>query len=907
MVGDHIYYAGKYQELVTAVSDLDFSNFQRIQRTYELVTPAMTFPSPECLYMSYSTYSDNSQIYTARIRYDQTEFETVQQTNTPGNKHRIFPSIDGDKIYYAYMHDVDNYWQVVTAQSNLDLTGYDETQRTFYSEDDAYPYEPAIHYGHVRFYVSGEKIFYAWAYNDIHDNTQIWTAEMNKDDTIWTATKRTDTPIDKWRPEIAVVGGKTYLTWWEGDGAWTGGQIFTGTIGSNIVSKSSSYGLGMDEAADITGFINAKRYMTEDGSFSGKSVWAGTDIGWNYVVMTYDKSNLRIYVNGYLFRDEPFVQEILQNPYSLMIGDDFMGYIDEVRISDTALTAEEIEQRYSSIMDVFDTPVLLSPGNGTFLGHLYPEFQWSPSAGIGVTYTLQYALNSIFSQEVVTVEGLSETSYVPVEALQDNSTYFWRVEAIDEDGHHSGYQSHPFSFTTSVDYPALPIPLPYADCQANSEAEGYACGNAIDGNSGTIWHTRWGPGSPTHPHQIIVSLVDPAMVCGFRYLPRQDMENGRIESFRFYVSQDGVNWLEMLHDSFSNSQLEQEWRFTPVPAAFIRLEALNEVNENPISSIAELTILELEGPAPLAITPNETAVQILESSVFTASGGTPPYTFNLWQNESGATLTDNEDGTADYVAGDSEGIDIVRVTCAAGDHADATITIMYEAPAPTPLTISPGETAVNTLESAIFTAEGGTSPYTFTLWHDESGATLIDNGDGTALYTAGDSEGTDIVRATDDAGDHADATITVIEAGGECIPIPLPYASCQANSEAGGYTCGNAIDGNSNTIWHTQWGAGSPTHPHQITVSLVEPVMVCGFRYLPRQDMENGRIEAFRLYVSDDGANWVEILYDSFQNTTEEQEWTFTPVPARFMRLESLNEVNGNIWTSMAEMILLAN
>jgi hypothetical protein len=31
-------------------------------------------------------------------------------------------------------------------------------------------------------------------------------------------------------------------------------------------------------------------------------------------------------------------------------------------------------------------------------------------------------------------------------------------------------------------------------------------------------------------------------IAGFTYLPRQDMPNGRIADYEFYVSVDGVNW-----------------------------------------------------------------------------------------------------------------------------------------------------------------------------------------------------------------------------------------------------------------------------------------------------------------------------------------------------------------------------
>lgn len=68
-------------------------------------------------------------------------------------------------------------------------------------------------------------------------------------------------------------------------------------------------------------------------------------------------------------------------------------------------------------------------------------------------------------------------------------------------------------------------------------------GNAIDGNPASLWHSQWDGASPPPPHSFIVDLGAPAVVRGFRYLPRQDrVSNGTIARFRFYTSNDGLQW-----------------------------------------------------------------------------------------------------------------------------------------------------------------------------------------------------------------------------------------------------------------------------------------------------------------------------------------------------------------------------
>ncbi|MFN0040229.1 MAG: PA14 domain-containing protein [Burkholderiales bacterium] len=66
----------------------------------------------------------------------------------------------------------------------------------------------------------------------------------------------------------------------------------------------------------------------------------------------------------------------------------------------------------------------------------------------------------------------------------------------------------------------------------------------------------------------------------------------------------------------------------------------------------------------------------------------------------------------------------------------------------------------------------------------------------------------------------------------------------------------NALDGNVATIWHTQWQAASPPHPHWFSVDMGGTARLGGFRYTPRTDSPNGAIALFRFYVSTDGINW---------------------------------------------------
>ena len=67
-------------------------------------------------------------------------------------------------------------------------------------------------------------------------------------------------------------------------------------------------------------------------------------------------------------------------------------------------------------------------------------------------------------------------------------------------------------------------------------------------------------------------------------------------------------------------------------------------------------------------------------------------------------------------------------------------------------------------------------------------------------------------------------------------------------------TAENAIDGQTTSFWHTQWGSASPPYPHRLVLDFGQPLTVSGIRYVPRQGAEGsatGRIKDYRLYVGD--------------------------------------------------------
>jgi len=114
----------------------------------------------------------------------------------------------------------------------------------------------------------------------------------------------------------------------------------------------------------------------------------------------------------------------------------------------------------------------------------------------------------------------------------------------------------------------------------------------------------------------------------------------------------------------------------------------------------------------------------------------------------------------------------------------------------------------------------------------------------------------------------------------------------------------NAIDGDPNTIWHTQWQDTNPPCPHEIVIELTPPKTIKGFTYLPRQDdSENGTIKGYEFYVSNDGDDFGQpVSKGTFENSKDLKTVTFDPKQCRFIKLKALSEVNDAAWTSAAEI-----
>jgi hypothetical protein len=119
----------------------------------------------------------------------------------------------------------------------------------------------------------------------------------------------------------------------------------------------------------------------------------------------------------------------------------------------------------------------------------------------------------------------------------------------------------------------------------------------------------------------------------------------------------------------------------------------------------------------------------------------------------------------------------------------------------------------------------------------------------------------------------------------------------------------NAFDGDSTTLWHTEYYNADPPHPHEIQIDMNYSYEFNSFSYLPRQDGKDyGMVEDFELYISEDTTNWGSpVVTGTFAENADEKHVNFISKRGRYIRFRALSEVDGDPWTSMAEMNVYAD
>lgn len=115
----------------------------------------------------------------------------------------------------------------------------------------------------------------------------------------------------------------------------------------------------------------------------------------------------------------------------------------------------------------------------------------------------------------------------------------------------------------------------------------------------------------------------------------------------------------------------------------------------------------------------------------------------------------------------------------------------------------------------------------------------------------------------------------------------------------------NAIDGDGNTFWHTQYNPSTPKCPHEIVIDMVNTYRISTFTYKGRSDgSTNGRVQAYDVYFSNSPSVWgAPAASGTFANSGDPQTINLPSKPvARYFKLIIRSVVDNRDYASVAEL-----
>lgn len=406
--------------------------------------------------------------------------------------------------------------------------------------------------------------------------------------------------------------------------------------------------------------------------------------------------------------------------------------------------------------------------------------------------------------------------------------------------------------------------LAKAECSSQGDA---ALKNLVDNNETTGYHSSWGgnggtvaadegfteivrPGTMTTPTELIsrnnlyINLADSETIGKIAYLPRQGsgsgngVANGRITAANIYISNADVNdvsaitdWKQVATADWENNSDEKNVTFSPETAKHIRIEVKHSAGDQTDAYINAAAIDIYKAEEVVA------EDKVISKPVLTAVA---PVT---GEKPADVTATDPKGYTVATAWTDSDGNTVTKFE--AGQNYTLTIAlkaeegnIFDETSIPEKIQVGEKEVAVNASD-VVISEKGKTMTLTlvFSVPAETTKPSDKEYGKLEGLTGKADSE----ERIHDNQGEDGATS--------------------------------NALDGKTDTYWHTNWSDpskpkatyadGKLTGNNTYTITLAKATTVKAFTYIPRNLYDNagniasGAISECKVFVStDNGTNW---------------------------------------------------
>jgi len=249
-------------------------------------------------------------------------------------------------------------------------------------------------------------------------------------------------------PGLQITGNITLAAWIKSEGV--GGE-------RNIIAKGYVFSPHGEVRLQLNGNSYNAGSLDSDGQHEVSGDGANTDIGqWVHVAGTYDGSNWNIYRNGQLLNTAEDIVGAVPVAVGWSIGSRggdmidqlFEGQVDDVRIYNRALTEAEIKQIMAYPEASSPNPPALATGvkHTATLSWKAGDYATSHEVYFG-TDADAVANADTASPEYKGSKALGDESYDPGK-LAWYTTYYWRVDEVNNVNPDSPWAGNLWSFTT---------------------------------------------------------------------------------------------------------------------------------------------------------------------------------------------------------------------------------------------------------------------------------------------------------------------------------------------------------------------------------------------------------------------------------------------------------------------------
>jgi alpha-L-fucosidase len=141
--------------------------------------------------------------------------------------------------------------------------------------------------------------------------------------------------------------------------------------------------------------------------------------------------------------------------------------------------------------------------------------------------------------------------------------------------------------------------------------------------------------------------------------------------------------------------------------------------------------------------------------------------------------------------------------------------------------------------------------------------------------------------------------------------LPTNWKVLECDNEMKEYPASNAIDGNSNSYWFTDWKNKELKHPHFLVIDLGSEIKFSALQIVPQFGVwRSGNIGECSFSISTDKINWIKVQQKEFsnmQNSPDFQQFKLEmPIKTRYLKIEALKPANPDQhWCNIAEVELV--